>query len=389
MTYEEIEDLTNIKDGDETTKSIDEEFTLPFHLTRSLTFDDAYILNVDFNCDGSKLLVFGSNGEACICSPDLQKLSCTKTHTEAVSQAAFAKCDANLFYTSSYDGTIKLWDIRDMNTCKLEFKDSSTQPGPPSSSLKPILCFDTSPTNSIVCAGTEQVGADSYLLFWDARSANQTGGYWESHSDDITTVKFNSERGNCLASGDSVGNVNVFDINQSDEDEALQTSFNADDSVAKMTWFKKNGQMDYLAITTHSEELQVFETEETLKEQSSTFTRKNVAHSIRRLGPEHVFIVDVIEHHDQGFLLLAGSNYENDKCLRFSLLKSKKLKPYINLPLDLTNRGHTRCCVELPGGFGYVTGSEGGVVDLWKPGSTAKEESMKISKKSDRRSKPY
>ncbi len=265
------------------------------------------------------------------------------------------------------------------------------QNGPPTSSFKPIQCFDTTPTNSILCAGTEQVGSDSYVLFWDARSANLMGGYWESHSDAITSIKFNAQKGNIFASGDTGGMINIFDINQTEEDEALMTTLNCEDSVSKMTWFKKQEKMDFLAITTHSETLQVFEAEEdTDKQQSYAFSRQSVAHSIRRLSQEHVFLIDVIESKDKGFLLLAGSDYEKNKCLRFSVFKSKKLKPYINLPLDVTNRGHIRSCVELSGGLCYVTGSEGGILDLWKPGSTAKEESLKLSsKKSDKRSKPY
>ena len=217
------------------------------------------------------------------------------------------------------------------------------------------------------------------------------GGYWESHSGDITSIRFNFLKGNVFASGDVTGMINIFDINQTDEDEALLTTLNCEDSVSKMTWFKKNEKMDFLAITTHSETLQVFEAEEDKdKQQSYTFSRKSVAHSIRRLSQEHVFVIDVIENQDQGFLLLAGSNYEKNKCLRFSVFKSKKLKPYINLPLDVSNRGHVRSCVELPGGLGYVTGSEGGILDLWKPGATAKEESLKFSsKKKAQRSKPY
>ena len=82
------------------------------------------------------------------------------------------------------------------------------------------------------------------------------GGYWESHSDDISSVKFNPEKGNVIASGDVEGTVNIFDLNEQDEDEALQCCHNAEDSVANMTWFKKNGNMDFVALTTHTESLQ-------------------------------------------------------------------------------------------------------------------------------------
>ena len=40
----------------------------------------------------------------------------------------------------------------------------------------------------MICVGTEQLYGDAYLLFWDIRSTKLLGGYWYSHSDDITTV---------------------------------------------------------------------------------------------------------------------------------------------------------------------------------------------------------
>ena len=150
-----------------------------------------YYFSVDVNCDGNQLLTLGSQGEVSLFTPELKKLNFFKPHDKATTQAAFAKSDPHLIYTSSYDGTIKLWDSRSPDKCKLEFKDQSTQSGPPSKSLKPVLCFDTTGANSLICAGTEKTGSDSYILFWDARSSNLMGGYWGSHSDDVTCIKFN------------------------------------------------------------------------------------------------------------------------------------------------------------------------------------------------------
>lgn len=54
--------------------------------------------------------------------------------------------------------------------------------------IKSFTCFDVSPNNKLIVAGTALCGTDSFLLFWDARNANLLGGYWESHTDDITEV---------------------------------------------------------------------------------------------------------------------------------------------------------------------------------------------------------
>ena len=35
-----------------------------------------------------------------------------------------------------------------------------------------------------------KMGEDSFLLFWDLRGGTLMGGYWESHEDDITCIRF-------------------------------------------------------------------------------------------------------------------------------------------------------------------------------------------------------
>lgn len=96
---------------------------------------------------------------------------------------------------------------------------------------KPILTFDLSVGDQFLCAGTELVKEDAYLLFWDLRSSKLMGAYWESHSDDVTTVKFHPTKPNLLASGSTDGLLNVYDLLEETEDDALLYSFNTDSSV--------------------------------------------------------------------------------------------------------------------------------------------------------------
>lgn len=46
-----------------------------------------------------------------------------------------------------------------------------------------------SKSGHFLCAGTELFEGDAFLVFGDARSGKVLGGYWESHSDDITQVE--------------------------------------------------------------------------------------------------------------------------------------------------------------------------------------------------------
>lgn len=57
-----------------------------------------------------------------------------------------------------------------------------------SEKLKPLSDFDIASNSRFICGGTELINDDAFLLFWDVRSTDLLGGYWESHTDDITQV---------------------------------------------------------------------------------------------------------------------------------------------------------------------------------------------------------
>lgn len=53
---------------------------------------------------------------------------------------------------------------------------------------KSVSCFDISPCDRLLAAGTDLTKGDAFILFWDVRNLNLLGAYWESHTDDITEV---------------------------------------------------------------------------------------------------------------------------------------------------------------------------------------------------------
>lgn len=65
------------------------------------------------------------------------------------------------------------------------------------------------------------------------RSTKLLGAYWESHSDDITAVRFHPSQVYSLASGSTDGLVNVFNLREPEEDDALLYSFNTNSSVVR------------------------------------------------------------------------------------------------------------------------------------------------------------
>lgn len=54
--------------------------------------------------------------------------------------------------------------------------------------IKPYECMDVSCNGRVLCAGSQLVESDAYLVFWDQRVTKPLGGYWDSHTDDITQV---------------------------------------------------------------------------------------------------------------------------------------------------------------------------------------------------------
>ncbi|XP_056202889.1 WD repeat-containing protein 89 isoform X1 [Falco biarmicus] len=159
-------------------------------------------------------------------------------------------CDSVVFSACS-DGTVKCWDIRSATQKAVQIFS-----GYPSNIF---ISFDINCSDIIICAGTEQVEKDTFLVFWDARgvtnSASATkeplGVYSECHNDDITKICFHPIKPNLVVSGATDGLVNVFDINKDNEEDALISTCNSDSSVSFIGWSGKDYKQVY--CMTHDE----------------------------------------------------------------------------------------------------------------------------------------
>ncbi|KOB79309.1 WD repeat-containing protein 89, partial [Operophtera brumata] len=69
--------------------------------------------------------------------------------------------------------------------------------------------MDVSCNGRVLCAGSQVVEDDPYLVFWDQRNTQPLGGYWNSQTEDIT---------------------------QPSEDDALSYSLNVQNSVERLSW---------------------------------------------------------------------------------------------------------------------------------------------------------
>ncbi|GAB6025749.1 hypothetical protein CHUAL_011731 [Chamberlinius hualienensis] len=182
----------------------------------------------------------------------LCKIHSLQGHKKSVTDIQFSQSQPDIMYSSSLDGTIQLWDLR-LSAAVRQFKDDSKQ------RLKPLCSFDINCQESHLCAGTEQMIMDAFVLFWDLRNPELLGGYWDSHTDDITSVSFNSKQPKMVMTGSTDGLINIFDISQISEDDALQNTLNTESSVDQLKWCNEG---ERIACTTHNETLQIWDVEQ-------------------------------------------------------------------------------------------------------------------------------
>lgn len=152
-------------------------------------------------------------------------------HRGPLCGVTFSHSSPELLYSASADGTVRGWDARRPGAEAAQvFRSQSSHS---------YCSFDLSCSDTLLCAGTEQLnGGDSFLVFWDARKpgGRLLGVYSESHSDDITQVRFHPRDGDRLASGSTDGLVNVFDLRRGAEEDALLVTCNSHSSVGWVSW---------------------------------------------------------------------------------------------------------------------------------------------------------
>ncbi|KAK3672809.1 hypothetical protein LTR78_007395 [Recurvomyces mirabilis] len=126
------------------------------------------------------------------------------------------------FITAGRDGVIRLWDSRAKQVAQL---NESQDRG-----ISAIACHD-----HIIAAGTESnkegLGDVSVLLYDNRSPAAPIRDYDESHTDSITQLAFHPSQPTILLSGSTDGLVSLFDVNQREEEDAIQQVLNPRSAV--------------------------------------------------------------------------------------------------------------------------------------------------------------
>ncbi|XP_059048783.1 WD repeat-containing protein 89 [Achroia grisella] len=276
-------------------------------------------------------------------------------HQKTLTEVVFSPKEDHILYSAGQDGLLKMWDTRTSGSCVQEYKDEDEE------FTKPYDCMDVSCNGRVMCAGSQVVQDDAYLVFWDQRNTSPLGGYWNSHTDDISQVKFHKEKTEILATGSLDGLTNVFNIMEQNEDDALLYSLNIENSVEKISWLDAT----QVACVTQSNDLQVWDTD--TGDLIRSYSRDKIAKSIKRSKGDDSYLVDTFMSADNTPVLLAGSCAGNGNVLRSVGITEKKLQPNTNFE---ENKQIVRCCWYEKDSDILVTTGESGVISVWH-GATA------------------
>lgn len=290
----------------------------------------------------------------------LKQLGSLRGHTDKVTGVRYLPGSDSALVTTSLDGTLRQWDARTGNTT-LQHSDDTLQ------KRKPLTCVDVNAGGRFLCAGTEVVEQDAYLVFWDVRQPGPLGGYWESHTDEVSTVRFHPSDSGALATGSTDGYVNVFDVTQTSEDDALQSTLNTESSVSSVVWYGQDSSRR-LAVVLDTEELQLWDLQES--ERTAQFGRTKIAQAIRRTMSEVCYVESCHQTASGELLAVAGATTkEGHGCLRLLRLDGDRLEPHALLDDSEVSQQLVRASAFSPESGELVTGGEGGMLTLWRPGA--------------------
>ncbi|CAH1164297.1 unnamed protein product [Phaedon cochleariae] len=341
-----------------------EEIDAIFHdsecLNETIVQKNEYILHVDATRESDPNIATASR-ESCM----VYKLEGTQVaqiadyidHTNII-DCRFSSGNSNLLYTGSSDGSIRLWDLRTPKNSSLNFVDNTVEND---KDKKSFSCFDVSSNDRLLTVGTNVFEGDAFLLFWDTRNQKLMGGYWDSHTDDITQVKFHPEDMNKLMSGSTDGLINIYDLTQTKEDDALTDTLNSESSIDQLMWFSKNRNYG-ISCMTHTFDLQLWNVDDA--EPYRKVDRTELAKGIKKKSESYIYTAKCHQAKND-LMVLVGSNFGGGECMRGLQIKEKEVSPSIGFK---KNKQIVRCSWFNENKNILLTGGENGILNVWKVG---------------------
>ncbi|XP_045474346.1 WD repeat-containing protein 89 [Harmonia axyridis] len=328
------------------------EFVPGVHICEKVLNKEEYITNISAtNSSNPKVAVSSSDGNFHVLNLsenfcDVYELNNNSDH---IVELKFDKLNDNLLWVASHNGLINLWDLRS-NKAVSTFSDTLDDK---EDKDKKFNSFDISSSGNVLCAGTNKFEEDSFLLFWDIRKSELAGGFWESHMDDITQVKFHPSDSNKMFSASMDGLINVYDLSRSSEEDALVDTLNTESSIEKIS-VAQQGTGDVISCITHTSDIQFWKNEDV--KPYLFFNRIELASVFKKKSG--VYIVDILPTRES-ILLLLGYN----RIIKGFKLGKSSLEPYFGL---VKNEQRLKCSWINENTNLLLTGGENGQIDAWK-----------------------
>jgi WD40 repeat protein len=231
----------------------------PFRLLHTLHKQSNYPLQIQYNIKENQIAIPLAQGNIDIINlATMTTINSISTNEPVISHAQYDTINPQLLWVSNKSGSIQLFDNRN-NSIAMQLKAGA-----------PVIDFDINSSNTILACGTELVGEEAAILFWDIRNSNPLSKFSESHSDDITQVKFHPTVSNAMISGSTDGLICLFDVqgiatprqnteqNETAEDDALYQVIK-ENSISKLGFFGPGAE--FLYSTTHMETFSLYKFE--------------------------------------------------------------------------------------------------------------------------------
>lgn len=252
----------------------------------------------------------------------------------------FANENPNTIFVAEGSGNIYMYDIRSNPTHVQTFQNDGDN-----IIKKQFTCFDVNFNDSILCAGTERSKEEAHMLLFDVRKWKMLATYTDSHSEDVSQVKFHPDKPNVMASGSLDGLINVFDISVTDENDALEYCLNTESSVQAIEWHSRSdmevnnsASKDFLTCITDTNDFHLYDVEDS--ELVFQAKREQIAEQIKRKSESECYLVNCHNAANGDIILLAGSNSNAGECLRSLTVHDKSLKQRNNFT---ENKQIVRC----------------------------------------------
>ncbi|XP_076357830.1 WD repeat-containing protein 89 isoform X2 [Tachypleus tridentatus] len=338
-----------------TSDTVESEYSLSSSISmRGEAQEELYILDLVISRSSNSLVASSlSDGKIQLFKLEgLQKTDSIKKHGEGLTGIRFSHENPQILWSSYSDGKICCWDLRkEVNKPIQELKDTSDN------EVKPISCFDVDLSDTFVCGGTELIIEDSFLLFWDVRTSQLLGGYWDSHTDDITEVRYHPFKRDVLASGSTDGLVNIFDVKEATEEDALQLTLNCNSSVNTLAWLSQNDHEDQLSCITHDENMYLWENDDVIPK--FTVKREQLKHSFQNTENVDYLVKTFPDNQPNSVQLLTGT--ASGQCLLWAVSKENNM-------FSILNGGHQgiiRAAQLIEESQTILTGAEDGRICVW------------------------